>query len=295
MDSVHDEPLPDVSVVVPAHNAAATLPAQLAALAGQDFTGTWELVVVENGSVDGTRAAIDASCQCVPRLRCITSTTRGASRARNLGVRSARAPLVLLCDADDVVAPGWVSAMAHALQDFDLVGGPLEFERLNAPRLPRPNVTVGAELPVVFGLPYAVSANVAFHRALFDSLGGFDESIAVGEDMDFGWRAHLAGFSMGAAPAAVVHYRLRATVGSFLRQQYRYAKGHAQVYAKHLRSGNLPKRSFRRQAKASAGDTLDLVRQVPRATDARSRWELMGRLAWIAGALAGTARYGVYV
>jgi glycosyltransferase involved in cell wall biosynthesis len=297
MDSADDEQLPDVSVVIPAHNAATTLPAQLAALAAQDFTGSWELVVVENGSVDGTRAEIDAWQERIPRLRCIVSTTPGASRARNLGVRSARAPLVLLCDADDVVTSGWISAMAQALRDFELVGGPIEFEELNAAQLPRPNVTVGPDLPVVFGYPYAISANIGFHRKLFDTIGGFDESFAVpgSEDTDYGWRAHFAGYSMGAAPSAVVHYRLRATLKAFLRQQYRYAKSHSQVYAKHLRDGHLPKRTLRRQTKAFAGDVYDALRAVPRSTSARAWWELLGRVAWVAGTFVGALRYGVYV
>jgi glycosyltransferase involved in cell wall biosynthesis len=295
MEPDEDLPAPAISVVVPARDAAATLPAQLTALENQDFPGSWEVVVVENASTDETRDVIDTWASRRPEIRSISSEVAGASRARNLGVRASRGRLVLLCDADDVVAPGWVSAMVEALAEHDLVGGPLEFERLNHPRIPRPDVSVDSRLPTVFGMPYAVSANMGFRRAAFDLIGGFDESIGVGEDMDFGWRAHRMGLRLGTAPAAIVHYRLRSTLEGYLRQQYRYARGHAHAYAKHRAEGALAPRSHIRQLRAFTGDVVDIIRRVPSFTNPRQRWELFGRLAWVTGALAGAVRYGTYL
>ena len=294
MDSVHSRSRPAVVVVMPAHNAAPTLPAQLGALAAQDFAGSWELVAVENASTDDTLAVLDGWKQRIPQLRVVSTPQPGASHARNFGVRASGAPLILLCDADDVVDANWISAMTDALDHHDLVAGPIELEQLNAITLPRPVLDAGDALPRRYGLPYAVTANIGFHRTLFDSIGGFDETITVCEDMDFGWRAHLGGLSLGTAPGATVHYRLRSTLRSYLRQQYRYAIGHAHVYAKHARNSSLPTLSLRVQTRVFAHDAVNQLQRLRRCTTARGRWEFLGRLAWMAGGLAGAIRYGVY-
>src|SRR5262249_55055853 len=101
---------PDVTVVVPAYNAEATLGAQLHALAEQDYRGRIEIVVVDNGSEDSTAAIAEESSQRTSALRVVTASAKQcASHARNAGFREARHELVLGCDADDVVDRAWVS------------------------------------------------------------------------------------------------------------------------------------------------------------------------------------------
>jgi len=108
------------------NNSAATLDVQLAALAAQDFDGGWELVVVDNASTDTSR---DIATRWVPRLPCLRVVTEprvGLNRARNRGVRAAVGNLIVVCDADDEVSPGWLRAMIDGMQRFDVVGGALE-------------------------------------------------------------------------------------------------------------------------------------------------------------------------
>jgi GT2 family glycosyltransferase len=72
-------------------------------------------------------------------------------------------------------------------------------------------------------LPSARS--VAYRREVFDAVGGYPEWLAIGEDMQFDLAMVRAGFGRVFVPEAVVHWRLRADVRSFLRQYYRYARG----------------------------------------------------------------------
>ena len=120
-------------VVIPAWNAAETIGAQLAALATQDFAGDWRVVVVDDGSTDDTSSVVEQSAASFPvELTLVRhDSCRGASAARNTGVLASTEPLILLCDADDVVAPGWITALVAALADADGAGGRLELERLN--------------------------------------------------------------------------------------------------------------------------------------------------------------------
>ena len=114
-------------MVVPAYNAAATLAEQLEALAAQQYDGDWEVVVVDNGSTDGTA---DLARRYAARSRRFTlvdgGPRRGHSAPRNAGAKAARGELLAYCDADDVVAPGWLQAMADAACHYDLIGGWLD-------------------------------------------------------------------------------------------------------------------------------------------------------------------------
>jgi glycosyltransferase involved in cell wall biosynthesis len=203
-----------VSVVIPCRNGAATLGQQLEALAGQDYPGPIEIIVADNGSGDDT-AALAASH---PGVRLVdASGIQGPNHARNLGADQSHGQVILTCDADDVVAPGWVSAMVRALEEHDLAGGPLEYARLNPGVVPPP-----AEFHSRFGfLPTAAGANFGIRADVLRSLGGWDGSFGYGpDDTELCWRAQLAGYRFGWADDALVHYRLRATHGARVKQAF---------------------------------------------------------------------------
>ena len=105
----------DVSVVLPFRNAASTISEQLEALASQDFSGRWEVVAVDNCSEDESRQFVESFARPAraSRRRCSGEARRGY--ASNVGARHASAEKLLFVDADDVVAPGYLSAMAAAL------------------------------------------------------------------------------------------------------------------------------------------------------------------------------------
>lgn len=121
-----------ISVIVPARNAERTLPRQLEALGRQDYEGAWEVLVVDNGSVDSTAIVVDRYADRVAGLRLIDAAEAvGINFARNAGVRASSGSLLLFCDADDEVRSSWVSEMVKGLAQHDAVGGHLDVETLN--------------------------------------------------------------------------------------------------------------------------------------------------------------------
>jgi glycosyltransferase involved in cell wall biosynthesis len=219
------------SVVIPARNAGATIGTQLRALAAQRADFDWEVVVVDNGSTDHTVAVCRQHAEQVPHLRVVHCARPGTSAARNAGAAAAGADLLLFCDADDEVAPGWVSALVAALDTADAAGGAIESERLNpgrAAHLPRhPD-----HLPVVAGfLTRAISANLGVRREVFDAIGGFAEAYTYGaDDTEFCWRLQLAGHSLTYAPEAVVHYRYRDSTRATAVKAFRLGESRAHLY-----------------------------------------------------------------
>lgn len=277
-------PFPTVSVVIPCRDAAATLGHQLAALGRQTYPEPVEIIVADNGSRDDSRdVARRAGVRVVD-----ASGRRGPNRARNAGASRAGGELVLVCDADDVVADDWVAEMVSALQDFDLVGGSLEREKLNAGAGPGWVPAFADDLPRFGFLPAASGANFGIRRDVLRSLGGWDESFEGGpDDIELCWRAQLQGYSLGHTPDAVVHYRMRPTTLGMARQVYRRAT-YLPLLFRRFRPEQIPRRL--RLAKAARYGTF-VVLAWPLAV-VRRRWrrEWVRRVAMIAGVARGLLR-----
>ena len=108
---------PEVSVVIPVHNAADTLVEQLeSVLAAQADAPSGEILVVDNRSTDESAALAAAWAHAHDvDLRVIDAADRaGEPFARNVGLAAARGRHVLYCDADDRVAPTWIASMTDA-------------------------------------------------------------------------------------------------------------------------------------------------------------------------------------
>jgi glycosyltransferase involved in cell wall biosynthesis len=218
---------PDLSVVIPARNAAATIDAQLTALLAEDWDRPWEIVVADNGSRDATKAIVDRFTARDERVRRIEASDReGVAHARNAGLAAARAPSVAMCDADDVIASGWVRAMGDALRDHEFVTGPLDVDRLNPAWIADSRGRAIEAGPGDFhgAFPFAHSCNLGVRAATVARCGGFDERLHTGEDIELSFRLWQAGVALTYVPEAVVHYRYRATLGELWEQSRAHAR-----------------------------------------------------------------------
>ena len=229
-----DTPL--LSVILCTRNGAATIGEQLDALAGQETTIPWELVVVDNGSTDSTVAVVEEHRQHLAPTRVVDASDRaGLPHARNVGVERAHAELVAFCDDDDVVGPGWVDAIHAALADHRLVASAIEYDLLNDPGVLEGRARFqGAGVETLFGIPVCAGA-CGVRRSLWNALGGNDESLsATGEDFDFAMRAHrLEGVVPHFAADAVYHHRLRSDGEHIYRQARAFGASHATLWARH--------------------------------------------------------------
>lgn len=239
---------PAVTVVIPVRNAAGTIGEQLDALSDQEFSGTWEVLVSDNGSTDDLQTVIAVWQGRIPNLRVIdSSATPGAAAARNAAVRCSSAELLAFCDADDRVGEGWLEAMVDALRSHPFVAGAIDHDTMN----PGPSASWSfrshvdaAPLGSRF-LPYALSANLGVWRQVFDEVGGFPEDIeglgsAAGEDMALSWNIQLAGYELHFAPRVIVGYRHRQDTRSFWRQHVAYGYAEAVLFRR-FRDRGMPR------------------------------------------------------
>ncbi len=280
-----DGATPRISVVIPVLDAAEWLGHQLAALAAQDVPVPWEVLVADNGSTDETVDVALSWRKDLPLRLVDASERRGINHARNRGSAEARGELLLYCDGDDAVHPGWLAAYWRARDAWDLAGGLVETATLNDDRalaLTRQESVRGLS---TFGwMQTFMGCNFAVHRAVHEDIDGFDETFVGGcDDIDFAFRAQLAGHRLGFVPDAVVAYRLRDSLRGAARQYYAYGQTRARLYRK-FRSRGMPRRSWRHTARTYALTLYHLPQVL--TTDGRARWVVQA--AFLVGMLTGS-------
>jgi glycosyltransferase involved in cell wall biosynthesis len=276
---------PAISVAIPVHDAAATLPAQLDAVLGQTGVPPFEVVVANDRSRDGTRAIVEAYVARDPRVRLVDSPgPPGPSATRNVAVRSARARVVACCDADDVVADGWLVAMARALDRHAFVGGVLEVASLNDPLVVAARGTsIPGRLGELHGLRFAHGCNLGIERARFLDVGGFDQRLQAGEEIDLAIRLAQRGVHVREEPCAIVHYRYRSEPAALRRQAFAYGEVHPYL-ARELRAAGLahPKRFAGLRQWAWLAKSA-LRRDTDPAMELRREWVLASKRGQLAG------------
>lgn len=222
----------EVTVVIPAYNAEQTIEDQLAALARQNVDFSWEIVIADNGSTDSTAQIAQRWRERLPLRIVDASARRGASAARNIAVENARGRYLAFCDADDVVSDTWLETMRDALMDHELVGAGGRRRHLHTSELDASYYVMAAyALPFFPQLPLTGGGHMGVHRAVYQSVGGYDESIRVCEDVDLCWRLQLAGHTLTAWPDAIISIRRRDTLVALARQSF--ATGRGERYLKH--------------------------------------------------------------
>ncbi|PVU83500.1 hypothetical protein DDP54_11400 [Cellulomonas sp. WB94] len=275
-----------VTVVMPALNAVGTIGEQLEALAAQQTNVPWELVVVDNGSTDGTVTVAESFRDRLPRLVVVSCSRPGANAARNLGARSGSGELLLYCDADDRVAPGWLDAMARALEQTDVVGGRIDNDAFGSTMERHPD-----GVPVAAGfLPRAITANLGVRRSAWSAVGGFAEDYEYGcTDTEFCWRLQLAGYQIGYAEDAVVAYRHRSSLRAAAVKSYRTARSRGRLFRDFGPHG-MP----RPRLVGVGWRWARLVVTAPLAPfSARRRWQWVTEAAGAAGRVVGSVRFRV--
>ncbi|RWC62449.1 trifunctional glycosyltransferase/class I SAM-dependent methyltransferase/polysaccharide deacetylase [Mesorhizobium sp.] len=203
---------PLVSIVVPAHNAEATLARALDCLLDQEIV-EWEAIVVDDASTDRTPAIIADYVERDARFRTLSSCAHSAAGARNSGISTARGHWLMFLDADDWVDAGFLAKMLAALKTApDAVAAYCGSQRV----MPDGELIPSSISPEVASQPFETFARrcaIATHALLVDretivELGGFDVSLRTCEDWDLWQRLARLGKNWVMVDEPLAFYRV---------------------------------------------------------------------------------------
>ena len=207
--------VPRFSIVMPAHDAASTIGAAIDSVLAQEGFDAFELVVVDDGSTDDTRAIAERYAVRDSRVRVFSQPNAGAGAAISAGIEQAAGEFIVQLGSDDELLPEYCAATGHfidtypgydiyASNAFRLYPGGRRAVYHTEPRFERETSLTLDDLldaPLIYG-------TAAFRRSLFETVGGFRAEFH-NEDYDFWLRAMMAGAKHIYQPLPLALYRVR--------------------------------------------------------------------------------------
>lgn len=288
-----ERPAPLASIIIPNWNGAAHLPTCLESLRRQSFDGNFEVILVDNGSTDGS---LDLLAHYAEVQVMALGENRGFTGACNVGMRAARGAFVILLNNDTEADPRWLEEVIAAFgrhPEAGLIASKmLLFDR-------RDTFHTAGDFYRVDGIPgnrgvwqrdvgqydleefvfSACGGSAAYRRAMLDDVGLLDEDFFFScEDIDLAWRAQLRGWRCVYAPRAVVYHKLSATGGTTTASFYN-GRNYIYLLIKDY-PGDLWRAHWRDILKAQLRITTEALRAW-RGAAARAR--LRGQLAGLLG------------
>lgn len=226
---------PTVSIVVPAHNAQATIDDCVRSLLQlKPPDGGFEIVVVDNDSTDATLRFLK---QYENRIRILHESIRGSSAARNLGIARARGKIVAFTDADCTVDSEWLVNLIPPLAEPSVgASGGRILSRKSSNWIERFGEVMHDHRRAieVYRRPTIIGMNFATRRAILEEVGLFDIGLIRGQDTDLGWRIHGAGYQIKYCPGAEVRHSNESTVSGLFFDGVDHGRSQALLRAKYL-------------------------------------------------------------
>jgi peptidoglycan/xylan/chitin deacetylase (PgdA/CDA1 family) len=203
---------PLVSIVVPAHNAEATLARALDCLLDQEIVD-WEAIIVDDASTDRTPAIIAGYVERDARFRRLSSCAHSAAGARNSGISTARGHWLMFLDADDWVDAGFLAKMLAALKTAPAAVAAYCGSRRAMPDDELTPPSISTEVATQPFETFARQCAIATHALLVDretivGLGGFDVSLRTCEDWDLWQRLARLGKNWVMVDEPLAFYRI---------------------------------------------------------------------------------------
>jgi len=214
----------DISVIIPCLNEKDSIGNVITSVVKelQKNNFTYEIIVVDNGSHDGSDAI-------AKNLNSLVLITRGGSiaRLRNIGANIAKGRLLIFLDADVVVQSPWGKILRNIYQDMITKNNSIIGSHPSAPDNIKPLLASWYKgISKDLRNTHLGSGHMIVTTNTFRNIGGFDESLVSGEDYDFCFRAKKIGISVISKPDMVVyHLGYPKTLIEFIKREIWHGEG----------------------------------------------------------------------
>lgn len=234
----------DISIIIPAYNSRRQISHCLEALSRQTVPrDNYEIIVVDDGSLDGTQAAAREF-----GVQVVRQTHAGPAAARNHGVNCSNGTILLFTDADCVPQHDWIEKMASSFRDPQVAGAKGVYRTNQRGLVAR---FVQAEFEEKYDrmgkaayIDFVDTYSAGYRRSVFLENGGFDPTFpgTSAEDIEFSFRLSQRGYKMVFVPQAIVYHSHPASLWGYLYRKFRFSLWRTKVYARF--PGKLGKDSY---------------------------------------------------
>jgi succinoglycan biosynthesis protein ExoA len=233
---------PIVSVVIPCRNEVAHIESCVRSILAQQPGVSFEVIVADGMSDDGTRDILSRLANADGRLRIVDNPRKIVSTGLNLAIRAARGRVIIRMDVHTEYAPDYVFQCLTLLEKTgaDNVGGPW---------VARGRGYMGRMIAATFQSPFAVGGSRAhapeyegqvatvylgcWRRDVFKRIGFFDEELVRNQDDEFNLRLSRAGGKIWQSPRIRSWYTTRGSLRALFRQYQQYGYWKVRVIQKH--------------------------------------------------------------
>ena len=214
-----------VSIIIPTFNGATRIGYCLDALLKQTEGQDAEIVVVNDGSTDGTAEVVSR----YSGVRLLTQSNAGPAAARNRGALEAKGTIILFTDDDCVPMADWLEAMLGPFNDANVVGVKGVY-RTHQRQIAARFVQIEYEdkyrlMTDRASIDFIDTYSAGFRRDRFLEMDGYDTSfpVACAEDIELSYRMSARGWTMKFVPAAIVYHTHPDTLWKYLKKKYKFA------------------------------------------------------------------------
>src|SRR5450759_242656 len=226
------------SIIIPAYNATATLPACFQAVQHQSIDRSrYEIIVVDDGSNDHAAVLAKKILEDNSLSKIISVPHGGQAAARNAGAQIARGDLILFTDADCAPLPDWIEQLASAFEDQQVVGAKGTYCTRQTALVAR---FVQQEYQDKYDrmarqatIDFIDTYSAAYRREVFLAHGGFNPSITIDEDQEFSFRLAAQGQRLIFVPQAIVAHQHVASLIKYARRKFHIGYWKAYVLRLH--------------------------------------------------------------
>jgi mycofactocin glycosyltransferase len=219
---------PLFSIIIAVRNRPAEIDACLKSLKQLEYPADkLEIIVVDDASSDSTRGAIQRYPVCLISLK----QHKKASFCRNLGARQAKGEILAFIDSDCMADPAWLKQLLPAFDDPQIaaVGGRVDayYDKKSLDRYEKAKSSLMVSSYAKRSDPgdaffYVPACNFLVRRNIFLEVGGFNEQLTVGEDVDLCWRLQKKQYDLEFLPEGSVYHKHRNQLGPFCKRRFDY-------------------------------------------------------------------------
>jgi succinoglycan biosynthesis protein ExoA len=240
-----DDAWPLLSVVVPARDDAASLPATIEAIRAQEYPGEYEIIMAVGPSADGTHDVASRLAEQDRTIRVVDNPAGSTPAALNAAIAASQGEVIARIDAHAEPTPGYLALAVEVLREtgaanvggVQLARGEAPFQRAVAAAMSSRFGTGDARFH--YGGPAGPSDTVylgVYRKEALEQVGGFDETLVRNQDYELNIRIRDAGGVVWFDPRLQVVYRPRSSLRALSRQYFDYGRWKRVVAHRHPRS-----------------------------------------------------------